>query len=226
MDTAVVVREAGDGPALRTAVVARDVAEAMALRDWIQTTGTGRVLRYRITPGGRAALKKFVARAESEKAKTTGSGMEFAEAEAEFLPAGGEADGRRKAVRYSLAESPLVSLGRRRDRDGKPFLSEELVAAGERLREDFELSQIGTQVTQNWDRFLTGPVDSGRAHAAGPGPRRRRSGSGRPLARSGRGLGTWRCGAAATSKGSRRQSAAWAGRHGRARSSYGSRSSG
>ena len=30
-----------------------------------------------------------------------------------------------------------------------------MVAAGERLREDFELAQMGPRVTQNWDRFLT-----------------------------------------------------------------------
>ncbi|MCX8955124.1 DUF6456 domain-containing protein, partial [Ruegeria sp. NA] len=55
----------------------------------------------------------------------------------------------------SATESPLVALARRRDREGKPFLDESLVSAGERLREDFELAQIGPQVSQNWDRFLT-----------------------------------------------------------------------
>jgi hypothetical protein len=32
------------------------------------------------------------------------------------------------------------------------------VAAAERLREDFELAQMGPKVAQNWERFLTGGV--------------------------------------------------------------------
>lgn len=78
--------------------------------------------------------------------------------------------GRRRRMRVNLAESPLTMLARRRDKDGKPFLSDDLVAAGERLREDFELAQIGPRVAQNWERFLTGGGDRGaiRDHA-GPG---------------------------------------------------------
>ena len=64
--------------------------------------------------------------------------------------------GGRGRTQYNAFESPLAMLARRRDRDGKPFLSAELVAAGERLREDFELAQMGPRVTQNWDRFLSG----------------------------------------------------------------------
>jgi hypothetical protein len=58
-------------------------------------------------------------------------------------------------VRYNVAESPLVALSRRRDKDGRPFLSDRMLSAGERLREDFELAQMGPRVAQNWDRFLT-----------------------------------------------------------------------
>ena len=169
MDTAVVVRETGAGPALRTAVVERMVAEAMALRDWIQTSGTGRILRYRITAAGRAELKRLVAQEESQKAKSMGSGMEFAEFQGDFAHRATGDDTRRHAARYSLAESPLVSLGRRRDKEGKPFLTEDLVAAGERLREDFELAQVGTRVTQNWDHFLTSAPETRRTGVSGGG---------------------------------------------------------
>ena len=51
MESAVVVRETTDGPALRTAIVERRLAEAMALKDWIRISGEGRVRRYRITAG-------------------------------------------------------------------------------------------------------------------------------------------------------------------------------
>jgi hypothetical protein len=59
-------------------------------------------------------------------------------------------------MRANLAESPLGVLARRRDSDGRPFLAPDLVGAGERLREDFELAQMGPRVAQNWERFLTG----------------------------------------------------------------------
>lgn len=75
-------------------------------------------------------------------------------------------DGRRRRMRVNLAESPLTALARRRDRDGTPFLSEDLVIAGERLREDFELAQIGPRVAQNWERFLTGGGDRGQFRAS------------------------------------------------------------
>lgn len=65
-------------------------------------------------------------------------------------------DGQRRRLRANLAESPLSILARRKDKTGAPFLSVDLVAAGERLREDFELAQMGPRVAQNWERFMTG----------------------------------------------------------------------
>jgi hypothetical protein len=38
-----------------------------------------------------------------------------------------------------------------------------MVAAGERLREDFELAQLGPSVAQNWDGFMTAGIDTSRA---------------------------------------------------------------
>ena len=75
-------------------------------------------------------------------------------------------DGRRRRMRVNIAESPLLMLARRREADGSPFLSPEIVAAGERLREDFELAQMGPRITQNWDRFMTAGIDSS-PHAGG-----------------------------------------------------------
>ena len=48
--------------------------------------------------------------------------------------------GRPKRTRYNLFESPLTALARPRDKDGSPFLCDELVHVRERLREDFELA--------------------------------------------------------------------------------------
>lgn len=50
----------------------------------------------------------------------------------------------------------MTLLARKKDKSGAYYLSEELLEAGERLREDFERAQLGPKVAQNWDRFLTG----------------------------------------------------------------------
>ena len=47
-------------------------------------------------------------------------------------------------------------MARRKDKGGKPFLSSDLVSAAERLREDFEVAQMGPRVARNWDRYLSG----------------------------------------------------------------------
>ena len=140
MDTAVVVRDAPDGSTTRSAVVDRAVAQAMALRDWIACHDPGaRVARYHISAAGRSALRELVAASENRA-------RAMAEAPAEFVVA-------RKAVieddlpqahvqRFAVTDSPLVGLARRRDKDGRLFLSRVLLAAGERLCEDYELSQM------------------------------------------------------------------------------------
>jgi len=66
----------------------------------------------------------------------------------------------------SIAESPIGWLARRRGADGKPFLSRDDVAAAERLRIDFERSQLAPGVTQDWQRFLTSGVEGGKRSSA------------------------------------------------------------
>jgi hypothetical protein len=148
MEKAVVVRDSGS-ETVRTAVVDRPVAEAMALNDWIACDAPGRVSRYRITPVGRAALKRILAEEEGGAYGDQHRDTEEREEKAED----GRPTGRR--IRYNMAESPLVALSRRKEKDGRPFLSERMVSAGERLREDFEMAQMGPRIAQNWDRFLT-----------------------------------------------------------------------
>ncbi|MEM9975695.1 MAG: DUF6456 domain-containing protein [Pseudomonadota bacterium] len=175
MDMAVVVREADGGETMRTTSVTRAVAEAMALRDWIAPGGGGRILRYRITAAGRAALKRLVAEEESRRMGSAGQGSD---ADGRYGTREISEGGEKRRVRYNMNESPLVALSRRRDKSGEAFLSDALVAAGERLREDFELAQMGPRVAQNWERFLTGGArggfDGGTGPASGPGDARRR----------------------------------------------------
>ena len=158
MDKAVVVRETEGGQSVRTGIVDREIAEAMALKEWINCDAPGRIARYRITRSGRSALNMMLAEAEN---KAVG----FAEAQTAFegpaaaIVASSDEDenrlSRAKRVRYNMAETPLSALARRKDRDGEPFLSSDLVRAGERLREDFELAQMSRRKEANWDKFLT-----------------------------------------------------------------------
>lgn len=172
MEKAVVVRDNGDGNSTRTAVVDTEIAQAMALKGWIACAQPGRVSRYHITPTGRSDLIRLLAKEESRASAAVGHG--FAEAQAPFSAAAPvrNAPKASRRSRFSSAESPLAGLARRKDRDGSPFLNEELVQAGERLREDFELAQVGPQVAQNWDRFLTGPSNSAPDSGTGDGASR------------------------------------------------------
>ena len=155
MDKAVVVRDGGAGAPARTAVVDRDVAEALALKGWIACDNPGRISRYHVTGAGRAALGQMMAEAEN-----VASGLR----EPPLVLAGGkeaQSGTTPRRLRYGLAESPLIALARRRDKDGSRFLSHDLVRAGERLREDFELAQMAPRVTQNWDHFLSHVDETG-----------------------------------------------------------------
>ncbi|WP_424926457.1 DUF6456 domain-containing protein [Amaricoccus tamworthensis] len=174
MEKAVVLREVVPGRQNRIAVVDRDVAHAFALQEWISCEKQGKICCYEITAVGRAALKRLLA--EERQAKTTNTG--FAEEHSPFqeqhrdyaervVPGNG---GKGEKVRYNLAESPLSVLGRKRGKDGKPYLDADLIEAGERLREDFELAQMGASTTQNWESFLTAGTNRGSAGSFGSSP--------------------------------------------------------
>ncbi len=156
LDKAVVVRDSAQGNSTRTAVVDAAVAQAMALKNWIKPANTGRIIRYHITAAGRSALGEFLERSGMKSAIEGG----FPEVAVPFhfestdKGTGDDEQGASRG-RYAIGESPLSALARRRDKEGKPFLPEALVHAGERLREDFELAQMDGSVTQNWDHFLT-----------------------------------------------------------------------
>jgi lambda repressor-like predicted transcriptional regulator len=156
MDKAAVLREMPDGRSLRTAVLERNIAQAFTLKDWIACRKSGRVSTYEITTAGRAALRRMVEEEDRLRQGLSEASGTFGDqhriwGEREVIDDAGP-----RRIRTNMAESPIGVLGRRRDKDGKPFLEPELVAAAERLREDFEVAQMGPRVAQNWDRFLTG----------------------------------------------------------------------
>ncbi|MEC3860970.1 DUF6456 domain-containing protein [Mesobacterium sp. TK19101] len=153
MEKAVVVDDTHVGKPL---AVDRGVAQAMALKDWIACDKPGRISRYHITAEGRAELARLMAQ-EANRARG------FAESLTRF-------DGAPHRPRTARSEPPLVVLSRRREKDGQPFLGPELVSAGDRLREDFELARLDPKVTRNWDDFLAGralPLPPAKSGAIG-----------------------------------------------------------
>ena len=195
MEKAVVIRERADGSTARTAVTERSTAEAMALRGWLEAIeAIGRVRRYRISGAGRTALVRLLA---ADLGRPSG----LAEAQTPFSAAQRRSasdrdtgtDHRGAQPRVFAAESPIAVLARRRDKGGVPFLSAALVAAAARLREDFELAQMGPKLPQNWDWQTIASGASAEPEeetgAFGTGPRAARSRVAAVLADLGPGLG-------------------------------------
>ncbi|MDR0810375.1 MAG: helix-turn-helix domain-containing protein, partial [Gemmobacter sp.] len=156
MEKAAVLRAGSDGRMVQTAVLERAVAQAFALKDWIACARQGRLATYEITAPGRAALRRLVEE-EDRRRRTHHAACGMAEAPAAFAgwQAGATAESQRR-LRVALTESPVAVLARRRDQDGRVFLEPDLVRAAERLREDYELAQMGARGAQNWEGILAG----------------------------------------------------------------------
>ncbi|AGT08496.1 DUF6456 domain-containing protein [Paracoccus aminophilus] len=192
MDKAIVARDE-----IRTAILDRNLAEKMAMNGWITLKARGRMSHYVISTAGREVLKAAIGghqarglprRADFDEAVPVGQPESAPQAEGEDEQRAAQRlwgervledpeDGTRRRFRVNLAESPLRLLGRRLDADGRPFLAPELIAAGERLRDDFELAQLGPRVAQNWDSFLTAGTQSssfGRGFGGGSDSARNR----------------------------------------------------
>ncbi|MFZ5610192.1 MAG: DUF6456 domain-containing protein [Pseudomonadota bacterium] len=90
----------------------------------------------------------------------------------------------------NLAESPLWWLKSRRDKKGRPLISEAQYEAGERLRADWELAHRGPRLTMNWDAPPLGRAPRGapEQHDPTPGELRARLRLERALAALGPGL--------------------------------------
>ncbi len=172
LEKAVIMNQADSGEQKRVAVLDCTLAQNLVARDWVERTRAGRVMCYAVTDAGRAALRRMLAEQGSDP--MTG----FAEAPTPFAEqhrTWGQRDikedgaSKPRRVRVNLSESPVTMLARKKGKDGKPFLSRELVDAGERLREDFELAQLGPRVTQNWEKFMTGTDRGNFGSGSGPG---------------------------------------------------------
>jgi hypothetical protein len=126
-----------NGASLGAGYVAAEAAAALMAEGLIAWAGEGR--------GARLTLKEA----------PSGQG----------LPAAPSSDAAQAPeVRIDERESPLLWLRRRPGKDGKPQISDEEFAAGERFRADFTRAQMLPRTTMNWDAALTPDERS-------PGPR-------------------------------------------------------
>lgn len=153
------------------ATVELGMVQVIALCSWISLSSAGMVRQYRISPEGRAALVALTA-AREEAARARSESLTQSGVQAIFFPdrgaiqpqvlssqSGSQSQSRR--VRYGVQETPLQILSRLTDRDGAPFLTRELVRAGTRLREDYELAQIGEHVEIGAAQFRDEPPSRG-----------------------------------------------------------------
>lgn len=173
LDKAVVLRDQPGGTQARLCVLDRSIAQAFALKDWIACDKPGRIAAYRITAAGRAALRRLLAEDDLRAGGVREAQFIYASQHRDMAERDAPPEDGARRLRYNAAESPVTALGRKFDRDGKPYLSQDLVRTAERLREDFELAQMGPRVAQNWDRFLSGSDRGSFGPDSGPsdGPR-------------------------------------------------------
>ncbi len=161
-----------DAGLVTLAKIAVGVVREFAAREWIRCLSAGpSMARYEITAVGRSALRRLLAEDAEARRKPTG----FAERPSPFSrqhQADGEREiteeGVRRKIQVNLGETPIGWLAKRKGSDGAAFLSDDEVAAGEKLREDFELAQIGPKVAQDWRRFLTPATQPGVTRLSGP----------------------------------------------------------
>lgn len=74
-----------------------------------------------------------------------------------------EVDGVRRPVLVNDAESPLGWLKSRKDRNGRPLITDDQYAAGERLRADYWFAHMSPRVTSNWSALA--PAERSRRGA-------------------------------------------------------------
>lgn len=144
---AVIVKAVGEGETTVLGNVEVEIAAALVLHNWVAPDGGSALKRYRVTEEGRSHLPKLVAASDARAARAR---------ETVFGLLSTPLSDRRSRDRSQPcgpgSESPLMALARRRGQDGKPFLSADLVAAGDRLQEDFAIAGFGEAELLGWER--------------------------------------------------------------------------
>lgn len=164
VEEAVIVHNAGGDRPVRRAVVHRDTAEMLALREFIKGRQTGRLTRYTITQAGRAELNSLLAELETARV------AEYSADPDENVPNIRESfalkrikarNGKPNPKRSAGSDAPLYVLARRRRSDGEPWLTPDLIAAAFRFHETYEIARMGGDLTRDWNSLMLGQVSGG-----------------------------------------------------------------
>jgi hypothetical protein len=141
----------------------------------VSPLGCGRIALYRTTGGtslgaGYAVSEAADALVGDGLAIWSGEGsarcLLATEPGSGAVPAAVEVEGKLQEVMLDERESPLLWLHRRPGKDGKPQISAEEFAAGERFRSELTQAHMMPRMTMNWDASLV--PDGSSAGSRGP----------------------------------------------------------
>ena len=139
MQKALIVTEEQAQSTIPIGTVSAEVAQALAMQGILKCVSKGELSRFILA---------------SSTVATSGQDR-LSEHAAKYVATVNAADvDKPKSSSAGPQETPLAILARRRDKSGKAFLSRALVAAGQRLREDFEIGKLASCDHGTWDQCL------------------------------------------------------------------------
>jgi hypothetical protein len=137
-ETTIVVAAPRNGVTLARARFPESAAREALSLGLVASEGEGANARLRLTEAGRAHLRRAAAPREAA----------FLAQHSPIVARAGEGAA---PTLVDEGESPLAWLARRKDRDGRPFLTAAQCQAGERFRRDATQAQILQRVTVDWE---------------------------------------------------------------------------
>ena len=139
MQKALIVIKEETQPTTPIGSVSAEVAQALAMQGVLNCLSKGRLSRFILAS---KAVKVIGQKGLSEHAAQYSESLNASDAD------------KRKSSYSGPVETPLAVLARRREKSGQAFLSPVLVAAGQRLREDFEIGRLERCDHGTWDQCL------------------------------------------------------------------------
>ncbi|MCH9808570.1 MAG: hypothetical protein K0U74_12635 [Alphaproteobacteria bacterium] len=153
----------GQSQAKDIGTISRPVWQRVLQAGWI--VPDEQIEGWRLSNAGRIALKRMLSRSGEPGHTKPVECSDTIQSQSAALPPRLERSRSRASATsagFNDCESPLGWLRRRRDRSGRPLISEGQFQAGERLRRDFTRGSMTPSVTSHYS-----PVLSGSGHCSG-----------------------------------------------------------
>jgi hypothetical protein len=129
--------------------VPKSLVDFCLRQDWLERSGNDLVL----SDAGRAMLRRSEAGDDAFREQHQKRAVQLR-----------DIGGTRRPVLVNEVESPLGWLKSRKDRNGRPLISDPQYEAGERLRADYWFARLSPRVTANWSAL----APSGRSRRGAP----------------------------------------------------------